>query len=135
MDERFFRGPEHAREARFLPAETYNLTRLLLARSRVGHVFVPIRSMQYLAVLDAQEILFVDSEQKSLVAIAWDNFRPGNRETLEERVAYEAVYYASDWREIMQRLQGEFAKALQALAGRESVPPTGSVVDFPKREK
>lgn len=135
MDERFFRDRELARESRFLPADTYNLARLLCARSRNGHVFVPIRSMQYLAVLDAHEILFVDSQRKPWIEIAWLDFRPGVRETLTERVAYAAVYYTPNGRETMQRLQGEFAKALAALAGREPLSPAGSVVDFPGRRR
>jgi hypothetical protein len=135
MDERFFRDRELARESRFLPADTYNLARLLRARSGAGHVFVPIRSMQYLAVLDAHEILFVDSQRKPWIEIAWLDFRPGEREMLTERVAYAAVYYTPNGRETMQRLQGEFAKALAALAGRDGAPSAGSVVDFPKRGK
>ena len=40
---------------------------LLLEHSKDGVVFVPIRSMQYLAVIDHEEIIFLDSEHKSWV--------------------------------------------------------------------
>lgn len=132
MEERFLRHPELARETRFLPANTYNLTRLLLTHTKDGHVFVPIRAMQYLAIMDAREMLFVDGQHKSWVQIAWCNFRPGARDSLADRVAYEAIYYEPGAREIMQRLQGEFAKALQLLARRRPAGGTHRVVDFHK---
>jgi hypothetical protein len=86
--------------------------------------------MQYLAVIDAREILFVDSQRKTWVTIAWRDFRPGDRDTLSDRVAYEAVYYDPEGQEIMQRLQGEFARAVRLLAGRRPGSHPGGVVDF-----
>ena len=118
-EETFYRPEEQAREPRHLPAETYNLAHLLLARAPQGCVFVPIRSMQYLAVLDRDEFIFVDRERRRWVEIAWQHFRPGERAALDEPVAYEAVYYSIDAQAIMKRLQGEFLKALRDQQGRE----------------
>ena len=59
-----YRDQEIARETRNLPAPTYNLAITLLARSRDGCLFVPIRSLQYLAILDADEFVFVDGTSK-----------------------------------------------------------------------
>ena len=55
VEETFYRPPETGREARTLPGPVYNLAHGLLAQSGTGCVFVPIRSMQYMAVLDAGE--------------------------------------------------------------------------------
>jgi len=59
--ESFERGEELGSEPRKLPAETYNTMRLLLDYSDSSCVFVPIRSMQYMAVIDREEIIFVDA--------------------------------------------------------------------------
>ncbi len=70
IPESFEREQALAQEESTLPADSYNLTRILLAASATRCVFVPIRSMQYLAVVDAEEIIFVDSQYKRWVEIA-----------------------------------------------------------------
>ena len=64
-EETFYRPAETGREERLLPAPVYNLTHLLLAQTDSGCVFVPIRSMQYMAVLDAEESIFVHREGRA----------------------------------------------------------------------
>lgn len=132
MDVTIHRYPALAREARQLPANTYNLAHTLLARSP-GAVFVPIRSMQFLAVIDAEEIVFVDHLQKSLAVLAWQNFRPQARAGLDDPVPFEAVYYDRDGIEIMKRLQGEFAKTLAPLALRGRVEGPARVLKFERK--
>ena len=112
-----YRGDEILREPRNLPAATYNLAHTLLAHAN-GCVFVPIRTMQYLAIVDAEEIAFVDREASRLVQLAWRDFRPQARTALDEPVPYEVAYYMPDSRQTMQRLQVEFPRALQQLAAR-----------------
>jgi hypothetical protein len=129
-EETFYRREETGRESRTLPADTYNLAHLLLTHAREGCAFVPIRSMQYLAVLDRDEFIFVDREQRRWVEIAWQHFRPGDRQALDEPVAYEAVYYSDTARETMKRLQGEFLKALQALQGRAPQHASARVIPW-----
>ena len=85
-----FRDAELNREGRTLPAPVYNLAKTLIARSASGIVFVPIRSMQYLAILDREEFVFVDGQHKSWIEIAWQHFRPQVRASLDEAVPYEA---------------------------------------------
>ncbi len=65
-----YRDQELAREARYLPSNTYNLALTLLACSTTGNVFVPIRSMQCLAILDAEEWVFLEGTRKCWVDIA-----------------------------------------------------------------
>jgi len=61
----FYRGEKIGHEDRMLPAVTYNTIRTLLAHairddSDSSSVFLPIRSMQYMAIIDQEEIIFVD---------------------------------------------------------------------------
>jgi hypothetical protein len=123
-----YRDAELLREPLFLPAAVYNTAHLLLEHSKEGVVFVPIRTMQYLAVIDFEEIIFLDSENKSWVAIAWQSFRPQQRNALTESVAYEAVYYTPDAKETMKRLLVEFPPALKALAAKETPPATARII-------
>ncbi|MDO8597565.1 MAG: hypothetical protein Q7R45_13190 [Sulfuricaulis sp.] len=113
VEETFYRPPELSREPRTLPAETYNLARVLLKRTATGCLFVPLRSMQFLAVLDTEEFIFVDREGRRMIELAWQHFAPQARRALDEPVSYETVYYSSAGAEIMRRAQGEFHKALR----------------------
>ena len=123
-----YRDQELRRETRRLPAATYNLAHTLLARSPAGVVFVPIRAMQFLAILDNEEIVFIDAMRKSLIDIAWQHFQPQQRSALDEPVTYEAAYYHPDAADLMPRLQGEFPRALQALSGRGRVESPGKIL-------
>lgn len=122
--ESFDRHQALTQEESRLPAATYNLTRILLAASETPCVFVPIRSMQYLAVVDAEEIIFVDSQYKRWVEIAWRGFKPQARKALDEPVTYQALFYTPEAREVHRRLQGDFQSALSLVDSRRrpSVP-------------
>lgn len=126
-----YRDPELARESRFLPAVTYNLAQTLFSRSTTGCLFVPIRAMQYLAILDAEEFVFLDGERKCWIDIAWQNFRPQLRTTLEDPVAFQAVYYRADSAQLMSRLQAELPRALNELAVKDRVDSPARVLKFP----
>lgn len=126
-----YRNPELARESRLLPAATYNLALTLLARSATGNLFVPIRAMQYLAILDAEEWVFLDGERKCWIDIAWQNFRPQDRASLDGPVAYEAVYYQASAASLMTRLQAELPRALHDLAKKGYIEGPARVLKFP----
>lgn len=121
MDITVFLDSPLGREPRSLPAAHYNLARILQGRSPRGVAFVPIRSMQVLAILDATEFVFVDALHKQLALLIWRDFRSKARDSLEAPVSFEAVYYRADARELQGRLQPEFFKALQVLAERSRV--------------
>ena len=116
----FFRPGETARERVTLPAPLYNRCRLLLARCTRPHVFVPIRSMQYQAVIDSEEIIFVDNlgyavydgRGGRLIVLAWQVLPDRPRESLAEPVPIEIVYYGSETHDTHRRLMSEFPKAL-----------------------
>jgi hypothetical protein len=129
--ESFERGQPLSQVDSALPAATYNLTRILLAASANGCVFVPLRGMQYLAVVDREEIIFVDSLYKRWVEVAWRYFRPQAREALDEPVAYEAVFYTPEGSDTQRRIQAEFHKALMLLDSRR--PAAGSAHILPLR--
>src|SRR3989344_3437825 len=121
VEETFYRPAELSREARTLPAEIYNLAHVLLKRTAGGCLFVPLRGMQFLAVLDDEEFIFVDREGRRMIELAGKNFAPQARPSPDEPVMYEAVFYSPAGEELMRRLQGEFHKALREL-GQKSLP-------------
>lgn len=125
-----YRDQEVKRELRQLPAATYNLAHTLLARSASGNLFIPIRSMQYLAIMDAEELVFLDGERKCWIDIAWRRFHPQKRTALDEPVEYEAVFYKADVEKLMNRLQAEFPRALQELAKKDTVEGPAKVLKF-----
>ncbi|MBT9611827.1 MAG: hypothetical protein IV108_01005 [Burkholderiales bacterium] len=126
-----YRDQELASETRFLPAATYNQALTLLARSASGNLFVPIRAMQYLAILDHEEWVFLDGERKCWVDIAWRQFRPQARASLEEPVQYEAAFYHENAGDLMVRLLAELPRALQDLAKKARVEGPARVLKFP----
>lgn len=125
-----YRDQEIGRESRQLPAATYNLAITLLARSPANILFIPIRSMQYLAILDAEELVFLDGERKCWIDIAWRRFRPQARVSLDEPVEYEAVYYSASAAKLMSRLQAELPRALQELAKKSATEGPARVLKF-----
>lgn len=90
--------------------------------------------MQYLAIIDKEEIVFIDSLDKRWIAVAWQSFEPQLRNALDDAVPYQAVYYRPDGNQIMKRLQGEFLKALHLLDQRQRpTQQTATVISFPTR--
>lgn len=138
MELRLYREDPILRETRQLPAEVYNSAHRLLARSILSGgkpcVFVPIRSMQYLAVIDQEEIVFVDRELPSQVQIAWQSFLRQARSALDQPIEFEVSFYTVDSLGIMARLMSEFPRAMQAMAGRDRVGEPAAVLPFPGRQ-
>lgn len=124
--ETFFRPDEVARERLSIPAALYNRCRLVLSRCQYEHIFVPIRAMQVLAVIDEEEIIFVDNQAYAvkdgeggrLIVLAW-KFRHDQRgDDLTGPAPIELVYYQDRSRDLHNRLIGEFAKALDLMEQR-----------------
>lgn len=124
--ETFFRPPELDRETIKIPAALFNRCRLMLKRCEYDHIFVPIRSMQYIAVIDDEEIIFVDSlnyavrdgEGGRMIMLAWEFDREGERDSLSAPVSLGLIHYAPDVRELQNRLMVELPKALDLLEQR-----------------
>jgi hypothetical protein len=132
--ETFFRARELKRESRMLPAETYNLAKILRLRSGEASLFVPIRSLLYLAVVDENEIVFLDGTvSHNNILLAWQRFRPQERTGLDEPLPYETVYYADEMLGIMPRLQGEFHKALRQIRETRRGGEPAEVIPLPRQ--
>lgn len=126
VSETFFRPDEIARERLSLPAALYNRCRLMLSRCQYEHIFVPVRSMQMQAVLDQEELIFVDNQAYAvrdgeggrLIMLAWEFRQDQSRDDLSEPAPIELVYYHDSARDLHNRLIGEFGKALDQLEQR-----------------
>jgi len=125
--ETFFRPPIIKQVAWTIPAEPYNYSRHLLKRTETGSVFVPIRTMQYLAVIDAVEMIFIDAmsdytdqagQGGRMIQLAWQNFQPQTRDSLSDPVACTVVYYLKNAEIAMKRLIREFSDALAEMNQR-----------------
>ena len=125
--ETFFRAEEAGHEQLKLPATLFNRCVLLLNHSATGNVFVPVRSMQYQAVIDADEIIFVDNQAYAvqdgnggrLIVLSWKVPLHSSRDSLNEPVPIDVVYYVHDDHHIHRRLIGEFPKALDLYENRQ----------------
>lgn len=124
--ETFFRPDEIARERLSIPATLYNRCRLMLSRCEYEHIFVPIRTMQFQAVIDADEVIFVDNQAYAvreghggrIILLAWVFRRDQGRDNLNEPAPIELVYYHDSARDVHNRLIGEFTKALDLMEQR-----------------
>ena len=132
MEANFYREQEIARVPGFLPAATYNLAHTLLTHAGKS-LFVPIRALQYMAVLDGEEFILVDSQNKAWVELAWQRFHPQARASLDERVPFEVAHYSPRAAETMKRLPGEFHRALQLLADRDRPEDPANVLPLTGR--
>ncbi|HPQ94068.1 MAG: hypothetical protein KDI44_14755 [Thiothrix sp.] len=117
--ETFYQGSALGHEARTLPGPVYNQAHLLLQHASQDHVFVPVRSMQYLAVLGAHEIIFVDHHGRREIEFAWQHFQPQVRTCLDEPVPFRYVWYQGQAHETMRRMVQEFATATRILLERD----------------
>ncbi len=126
--ETFFRPQEVARQESAIPAVLYNACQRLLRRIGADCLFVPIRSMQYQAIIDREEIIFVDSQGGyayqdgqggRLIRIAWEPRPPDKRESLIESIPCDILFYFPDLKETQRRLVGEFTRTLEQIEQRE----------------
>lgn len=135
--ESFQRNKVLGTAARFMPALKYNQMRLLFQRCGKSCLFIPIRNLQYLAVIDHEEIIFVDSQRRAYVEFSWQKFIPQSRTSLDDPVAYQFVYYETRALQTMQRAEHEFALATQQMSSKQHAQASyqqqgNSVIPFNK---
>lgn len=133
-EEVFFRPPEIEREQGVLTGDIYNICHTLLSRSPLDCVFVPMRDMQYMAILDKQEIIFVDSlvyqmidgKGGRIIITAWQFPANKDRDSLSEPQTCSYVYYHPQAKDNHLRLHGSFRQAILQLDERyrESILPS-----------
>ena len=139
VTETFFLPPEVDRQAWSVPADIYNTYRSLVSQSVTGNVFVPIRTMQFLAVMDKEEIVFVDSQSYAvsgneggrLILIAWKFNSAHDRDALSDPVYCDVVFYKRKDQDTQLRLVHDFRIALEQLDQRyrdEQMPQEGATI-------
>ncbi|MCG8038981.1 MAG: hypothetical protein JAZ19_18325 [Candidatus Thiodiazotropha taylori] len=146
LSEVFFRPDELACERLTIPAPLYNQCRLMLSRCQYEHVFIPVRTMQIQAVLDENEVIFIDNlayavkdgQGGKLIRLAWKFRRDLDRDNLTEPAPIDMIYYDEEARELHNRLIGEFKKAMDLLEERAKEhgcePKVKRVLPFPKAD-
>ena len=126
VTETFFLPDEVDREPWSVTADIYNLCHSLLNRSATEHVFIPIRSMQFMAIADGHEIIFVDSQSYAvsdnqggrLILVGWQFPASHDRDSLSSPVPCEVVFYGRKSSDLQLRLITEFKKALELMDQR-----------------
>lgn len=116
----FFRPEEITREKVNIRADLFNRCRLALNHSNTDCAFVPVRSMQFQAVISRDEIIFVDNQGYRvqdgkggrLIVLAWDLSAAEQRESITDPVPIEIIYFHGNHQDIQRRLIGEFPAAL-----------------------
>lgn len=133
----FFLPNQHSCYKTTMRSETYNLAHTLLNRSQSEHVFVPIRNLQYLAIVEKNDIYFVDSQAYAvndneggrMITISWHTSPAQQRESLEQHLPMEVIFYDQDMKDIQSRMCQEFYQAMQLMDQRyrdESIPGEGA---------
>ena len=130
----FFRPEVVKRAPSSIQAGLYAQCLRALNRSTTGCAFVPVRSMQVLAVITGKEIIFVDSlnyrvcdgRGGRLIMLAWGFSGSSGREHLNDPVTVEILHYHPESGQLHGRLMSEFGPALDrqqdiemGLAGKE----------------
>lgn len=123
----FFTPDEFSCQQTRLMSQTYNLAHVLLNRSKSSHVFVPVRSLQYLAIIEKNAFWFVDSlsyairgdEGGRLIKISWHPLLSAcHREGLTQNMVCHVIFYGEDMSEIQSRLISEFHKSMHLIDQR-----------------
>lgn len=123
----FFTPDEFSSQTSRLLSSTYNLAHVLLHRSQSEHLFIPIRSLQYLAIIEKDAFWFVDSmayavrgdEGGRLIRISWHPLiKISERNALTEHVDCHVTFYGEDMSEIQTRLHSEFYQAMLQIDQR-----------------
>jgi hypothetical protein len=142
--ETFFLPKEVARKAWLVPADIYNLYHSLQARDHEGNVFVPIRTMQFMAVLDKNEIVFVDGQSYAvmknkdgedeggrLILLAWKFPLSHDRDSLEDPMQCEVVFYDKKNSDLQLRMILAFKEAMELMDQRyrdKQIPAQGAKI-------
>ena len=123
----FFTPDEFFCQKTRLLSQTYNLAHVLLKRSQSEHLFIPIRSLQYLAIIEQNDFWFVDSlayavrgdEGGRLIRVSWHPVIHANeREGLTQNMDCRVIFYGEDMSETQRRLNGEFYQAMLQIDQR-----------------
>ncbi|OOZ38275.1 hypothetical protein [Solemya elarraichensis gill symbiont] len=133
VSQTFFRPDEISHFDWMLPAEIYNLLTLIRRDSDGQTLFIALREMQFLAVIDKNEVFFVDGNGEYLysgdeggrvIKLAMDSFSPSQRDSVTAPVPCRIVCYSPDAESLFkQRIIGLLGPELKRYrSARQSVP-------------
>lgn len=123
----FFTPDEFFYQKTRLLFRTYNLAHILLNRNQSDHLFLPIRSLQYLAIIEKNAFWFVDSlayavrddQGGRLIRVSWHPLiNPNQREGLTQDMDCRVIFYGEDMSEIQTRLTCEFYQSMLKIDQR-----------------
>jgi hypothetical protein len=125
-----------------ITAKVYNLAQVLLKRSCGSHLFIPIRSLQYLALIEKSVFWFVDSfsyavnnkEGGRLIRISWHpKMHDSDVSSLTEPLDCRVIFYGEDMQKTHNRLSHEFYQAMKIIdqRHRDSIASKGIVKILP----
>ncbi|MDO6461059.1 hypothetical protein Q4485_10155 [Granulosicoccaceae sp. 1_MG-2023] len=112
QQEDYYRGEILGISGGCLDATSYNDMKYLLQRSEGERLYLPIRRLQYLAIVERDEVSFVDIHLRRVVEFSWRDFRPQERDSLSCDVGYEFVWHNQRALELEAEVQRAFAAAL-----------------------
>ncbi|MBL4775078.1 MAG: hypothetical protein JKY87_03350 [Mariprofundus sp.] len=121
--ESFFRPKPFLESTTTTSAHTFNQYRLLLMQMKGNSIFVPVRDIQYQAILTENEVIFVnaeggfaidsDGEGGRFIDLAW-HWDSHARDSLSEPVVLNITFYRANLELIQRQLLSLFPTALQA---------------------
>jgi len=123
----FFTPDEFFCQKTRLLSRIYNIAHVLLNRNQADHLFVPIRSLQYLAIIEKNAFWFVDSlayavrddEGGRLIRVSWHPLiSPNQREGLTQDMDFRVIFYGEDMSDIQTRLCSEFYQSMLQIDQR-----------------
>jgi len=124
----FFTPDEFSCQQSKILSKAYNLAHVLLHRSESDHLFIPVRSLQYLAIIEKNAFWFVDSlayavrgdEGGRLIRISWHPIIDANhhREGLNQNIDCRVIFYGKDMADIQTRLNNEFYQSMKLIDQR-----------------
>ena len=120
--ETFVRPVELTRKSLRLNSSIFNAYRLLISRDNGGFVFLPLRNIQFQAIVSPDEILFVDSfgpyrsdvtAGGRCISFAWQFTDIGQRDSITHAADYEFIRYCEHSDVDNNRLVTELSFALE----------------------
>lgn len=104
----------------------YNKAHLLLARQSPP-IFVPLRNVSLMAILQPHEWVFCDYIGGRIAVTIWHDFRPQERDSLDEPVSCRMDLFSPGAEIALKRLPMEFAHGLE-VALAKTAPRTDAKI-------
>ena len=130
----YSRGTEIGHGFHTLPATNYNNLKRLMQVSTESVLEVPVPKLQYLAVVDQNEVVFVDLHFRHVIEFAWQSLIPRDRNSLFSPVDFRSCWYNRLAHEAMLLMPEAFGAAVEKqlrLSRKISPGLTADLLAFP----